>query len=208
MIRLFLALTMSSLLLTSLTLASNVTEIGESDLMFEKATKAVKAGRYKEAIEIFEVLAENYEADAQYNFALLLKSGRGRPQNYASSLKWGWLALLGNIEAAEELVDEIKKIIPDVALKDIRNEVKAYIESRANAGNKVAISQMGDYFLKIPENPEYKDAYLWFVIASAFQIEDSISRRDKVQKELEGKDILQVQSKALEVFNNISETMR
>ena len=176
--------------------------------MFDEATKAVKEGSYLKAIEIFEVLAERNEADAQYNVALLLKSGRGKPQNYAGALKWGWLALLGQIELAEELVDEIKEIVPDTALKGIRTEVKEYIQTRAEAGNHLAISQMGDYFLKIPDNPEYKDAYLWFVIASAFQIDNSVARRDKVQKELEGKDILQIQSKALDVFNNISETMK
>lgn len=176
--------------------------------MFEKATRAVKDGHYREAMDIFEVLAENNEADAQYNIALLLKSGRGKPQNFTGSLKWAWLALLGDIEEAEKLVDEIKELIPEQLVKNIRNEVKQYILTRAEAGNKVAISQMGDYFLVIPENPEYKDAYLWYVIAAAFQLEGSIASRDKVQKELEGKDIVKMQSKALEVFTNISETMK
>ena len=176
--------------------------------MFEQATQAVKAGRYNEAIEIFEVLAQNNEADAQYNVALLLKSGRGRPQNYEGALKWGWLALLGNIEAADQLIDEIKDIMPELALRKVRIEVKNYIQTKAEAGDREAISQMGDYFLKIPETPEFKDAYLWYVIASAFQIDDGIPRRDKAQKELEGKDILKIQSKALEVFNNISQTMK
>ena len=186
---------------------SSAAEFSDSDPMFFEATEAVKEGDYRKAIDIFEVLAEDNEADAQYNVALLLKSGRGRPQNYKDSLKWGWLALLGNIEEAEKLVDEIKDIMPDGALNDIRNQVKNYIKARAESGNRVAILQMGDFFLKIPEDPEYEDAYLWFVIASAFQIKDSISRRDKVQKELEGKDILKIQTKALEVFNNISQTM-
>ena len=187
---------------------SNATDFSESDMMFEKATQAVKDGGYLEAIDIFEILAEDNEADAQYNIALLLKSGRGRPQNYKESLKWGWLALLGNIEAADQLVDEIKDIMPGPDLKTIRTEVRDYIQSRAYAGDKGAIYQMGDYFLKVPEDPQYKDAYLWFVVASAFQIEDSMARRDKIQKELEGKDILKFQSKALEVFNKISETMK
>lgn len=202
----FLLVTFATLCL-SLNLA-NGTEFSKSDIMFEEATKAVKEQRYKEALDIFEVLAENNEADAQYNMALLLKSGRGRPQNYRDSLKWGWLALLGHIELADKLVDEIKEIIPDPALREIRAEVKKYIQSKAEQGDQTAILQMGDYFLKVPETPEYKDAYLWFVIASAFQIEGGMTKRDEVQRELEGKDILKIQSKALEVFSNISETVR
>ena len=205
MVRIFGLIFTSLYLLTTF---SGATEFTESDMMFEKATQAVKDGRYREAIDVFEVLAENNEADAQYNMALLLKSGRGRPQNYSQALKWGWLAMLGNIELADKLVDEIKDIIPEPTQKNIRTEVKKYIQTLAETGDHVAISQMGDYFLRVPESPEYNDAYLWFVIAAAFQIEGSMSRRDKVQKELEGKDILKVQSKALEVFNKISETMQ
>ncbi len=187
---------------------THANEFSKSDIMFEKATKAVKTGRYLEALDIFELLAENNEADAQYNLALLLKSGKGKPQNFQASLKWGWLALLGKIEAADKLVDEIKEIVPEPVLRSIRKEVKNFVKTKAEAGDRLAISQMGDYFLLIPENPEYKDAYLWFLIASAFQIDDGIARRDKTQKELEGKDIVSIQSKALEIFNNISQNMK
>ena len=86
MVRIFGLIFTSLYLLTTF---SGATEFTESDIMFEKATQAVKDGRYREAIDVFEVLAENNEADAQYNMALLLKSGRGRPQNYSQALKWG-----------------------------------------------------------------------------------------------------------------------
>ena len=205
MFRSFLTLILSAYLFISYTHAK---EFSESDIMFQRATEAVKDKRYLEALNIFEELGNNHEADAQYNLALLLKSGRGRPQNYKSALKWGWLALLGNIEPAVALVDEIKEIMPDPTLRAVRNEVKEFIQSRAVKGNRVAISQMGDYFLKVPENPEYQDAYLWFVISSAFQIEGSMQKRDNVEKEIEGKDILKIQSKALEVFDNIYQAMK
>ena len=205
MFRSFLTLILSAYLFISFTHAK---QLSESDVMFQSATEAVKDKRYLEALDIFEELGNNYEADAQYNLALLLKSGRGRPQNYKNALKWGWLALLGNVEPAVALVDEIKDIMPDLALRAVRNEVKEFIKSRADNGNRVAISQMGDYFLRVPEKPEYKDAYLWFVIASAFQIEGSIQKRDNVEKEIDGKDIVKIQSKALEVFDNIYQAMK
>lgn len=176
--------------------------------MFEKASNAVKNKNYVEAITIFEELANNYESDAQYNLALLLKSGRGRPQDYTNSLKWAWLALLGSIEEAEKLVDEIKDMMPEPNLRAIRKDVNDYIQSRAEKGNLTAVSQMGDYFLNIPEKPEYKDAYLWFVVASAFQIEGSRQKRDRVEKEIDGKDILKIQVRALEIFKNISKTIK
>jgi hypothetical protein len=185
---------------------SHAAEFSQSDILFEKASKAVKERNYSEAIDIFEKLAIDYEADAQYNLALLLKSGRGRPQDYSNSLKWGWLALLGSIEEASKLVDEIKDMMPEPNLRIIRKEVKNYIQNRADGGNLTAISQMGDYFLAVPEKPNYKNAYLWFVIAAAFQVEGSRQKRDKVEKEIEGRDILKIQGNALEIFKKISET--
>ena len=173
-------------------------DLSESDLLFQEATEAVKEKRYLKAINLFEKLGNDFEADAQYNLAILLKSGRGKPQDYKAALKWGWLSLLGNIEAADKLVDEIKGIVPELELKKIRKDVKEFI----------AISQMGNYFLVVPETEEYKDAYLWFLIAAAFQIDGSIEKRDRVESEVESKDILKIQSKALELFEKISQTKK
>jgi hypothetical protein len=183
-------------------------EHSESDFLFVEATEAVKKKEYRKALRIFEDLANDSEADAQYNLSVLLKSGRGQPQNYQASLKWAWLALLGDIEEAQALVIEIKKIMPEPILRVIRKDVKEYLSERAYKGELNSIFQMGEYFLIVPEEKDYKNAYLWFLIASAFQIEGSLAKRDKVEEEIEGKDILKTQEKALEVFNKISETIQ
>lgn len=187
---------------------SDGSDLSESDLLFQEATEAVKEKRYLKAINLFEKLGNDFEADAQYNLAILLKSGRGKPQDYKAALKWGWLSLLGNIEAADKLVDEIKGIVPELDLKKIRKDVKEFIQVRAEKGDNIAISQMGNYFLVVPETEEYKDAYLWFLIAAAFQIDGSIEKRDRVEGEVESKDILKIQSKALELFEKISQTKK
>ena len=182
--------------------------ISESDLLFKEATDAVKEKNYLKAIDIFEQLANESEADAQYNLALLLRSGKGKPQDYKASLKWAWLSLLGDIQEANKLVDELKDIVPEAALREIRKDVKEYVNSRADAGDMKAISQMGDYFLIVAEEMDYKGAYLWFLIASAFQIDGGISKRDKAEREIEGKDILKIQGNALAIFEKISENIK
>jgi len=104
-------LTRSWLIVTSLFLFSTnlsvASEVRESDFLFKEATDAVKVKSYLKAINIFEQLANDAEADAQYNLALLLKSGKGKPQDYKAALKWAWLALLGDIDEAEKLVDQV-----------------------------------------------------------------------------------------------------
>ncbi len=205
-------MTRSWLIVTSLFLFSTnlsvASEVRESDFLFKEATDAVKVKSYLKAINIFEQLANDAEADAQYNLALLLKSGKGKPQDYKAALKWAWLALLGDIDEAEKLVDEVKSIFPPPALNEIRKDVKEYINARAEDGEMSAIKRMGDYFLIVPEEPDYKSAYLWFVIAAAFQVEGGIAERDKVERQLEGKDILKIQANALAIFEKISETIK
>ena len=106
------------------------------------------------------------------------------------------------------MVDELKDIVPEAALREIRKDVKEYVNSRADAGDMKAIIQMGDYFLIVAEEMDYKGAYLWFLIASAFQIDGGISKRDKAEREIEAKDILKIQGNALAIFEKISENIK
>ena len=182
-------------------------EFSQSDMSFIEASQAVKEKDYLKAINIFDELAKNGEHDAQYNLALLQKSGRGKPQDYKSALKWSWLALLGDIEQAEEIVEDMQDVLPDLTLNAVRKDVRAYLEDRAKSGDYSSILQMGKYFLQVPEESNYKDAYLWFLIAAAFQIEGAIDKRDNVEREIDSKDIVNIQENAAkiyeEIFNNL-----
>ena len=57
-----------------------------SDILFKQATDFVKSKNYEEAILIFEKLAKNSEHDAQYNLAVILKAGKGKPKIYRFTL--------------------------------------------------------------------------------------------------------------------------
>ena len=86
------------------------TDLSDSDRLFQEATTSVKEKDYGKAIDIFEKLSGDFEHDAQYNLALILRAGKGKPQDYKAALKWAWLAHLGGIDKAESLVDDIKGI--------------------------------------------------------------------------------------------------
>ena len=178
-------------------------EINDSDLAFVEASKAVKDKNYVTAITIFETLANNAEHDAQYNLAVLQKSGKGRPQNYKAALKWAWLSSLGNIELANNLVEELKDLLPELVIKAVRESVKDFLKPRALEGDFPAMKQMGEYFLIVPEEPDYQEAYLWFLIATAFQIDGAMNKRDEVENEIEAKDIIKVQEAASQLYSEI-----
>ena len=78
-------------------------DITTSNVTFAEAVQAVKDKNYQHAVNLFELQAFAAQHDAQYNLALLLQSGKGRPQNYQQALFWAWSAYLGGIEPAKEL---------------------------------------------------------------------------------------------------------
>ena len=96
-------------------------------------------------------------------------------------------------------------MLPDNSLNQVRSDVLNFLKTRAENGNEAAIKQMGDYYLIVPEEPDYQLSYLWFLISSAFQIEGSLKKRDTVEKEIKPEEIINVQSDAKKVFNEISQ---
>ena len=80
---------------------------------FARAVQAVKDKDYQQALNLFEREAEKIEFEAMYNLAVLLKAGKGRPQNYIDSLYWAYLAQLGGIERAQDIIDDLTDILDE-----------------------------------------------------------------------------------------------
>ncbi len=59
---------------------------------FQKATDAYNRGDYATALREIKPLAEQGDADAQYNLGLMYSNGRGVPQNHKTAVKWWRLA--------------------------------------------------------------------------------------------------------------------
>src|SRR5512141_173300 len=55
---------------------------------FENATKAYERGDYKTAYRLFKPLAEQGNADAQYNLGIMYDHGQGVPQAYTKAVRW------------------------------------------------------------------------------------------------------------------------
>ena len=89
---------------------------------FSTAVKAVKARDYSRALTLFEQ-ANNAKHDAQYNMAVLLQAGKGRPRNYPDALYWGWLARLGGIEEAENIASDMLDALTEDDVKAVRARV-------------------------------------------------------------------------------------
>ena len=168
-------------------------EVTNSDMLFKTATDFVKEKKYSEAVSIFEQLANNNEHDAQYNLAFLISSGKGITKNYEEALFWSFLSMLGKIEKGEDLSEELSDIVPEKVLKDVREQVLAHLISRFENKDVDVLMQLGDYYLRVSEEKDFENAYLWFNVASAVGIDNASAKRDKVEKELEPDTIIKTQ---------------
>ena len=167
---------------------------------FSAAVKAVKARDYSRALTLFEKQADNAKHDAQYNVAVLLQAGKGRPRNYPDALYWGWLAQLGGIEEAEDIASDMLDALTEDDAKAVRARVGEHLRSRLENGDINAIPQFADYHLTILEEPDYGTAYIWYSIAVALNIPDMTDRRDETESDIEAKELARLQTEARELF--------
>ena len=184
--------------------ATSFAQVTNSDRLFKMATDFVKEKKYAEAVSIFEELARNNEHDAQYNLAFLINGGKGTTKNYGEALFWAFLSKLGKIEKAEELSDDLVKIVPEKILKDTREKVLEHLLARFENKDKSVLMELGDFYLLVLDEQDFENAYLWYNVANALGVEDSSGLRDKVEKKLEPDTIIKMQTASRNRYEEFS----
>lgn len=179
-------------------------DITTSNVTFAEAVQAVKDKNYQHAVNLFELQAFAAQHDAQYNLALLLQSGKGRPQNYQQALFWAWSAYLGGIEPAKELSEDLKNTLPEDSLKMTREKLIETLADRIDAGDRSALMELALFYKEISEEPNFEEAYLWYSIASAFLLEGAILERNEAAGRVETKSLVELQDRAGTIFEKLS----
>lgn len=183
---------------------ANVEDIATSDKTFMEAVEAAKAGHYDQAFKLFELQAEAAQHDAQFNLALMLKTGRGTPQHYADALMWAWLSHLGGIEKGKPLADEILDVLPEATIEEVRQNIAANLKARIDKGDKAAVMQYARHFMEILAEEDYEQAYLWYSIAAAIGSEGGQEARDLVAENLEAEVMITLQDEARTTYYGLS----
>ena len=174
-----------------------------SDEDFNQAVEAVKSKDYVKAIDLFEPLANEGIHDAQYNLAILLRRGLGRPQDFRAALKWSWLAHLGNIRRAKKTSEELSEMFSDELLIEIREDVRLFLKDQIDKGNREALAQYGRFFTEILDEPNYDEAYLWYSIAAAWRVKGGIAGREEIASNVEREMIPDLQARARDIFKTM-----
>jgi len=170
---------------------------------FAKAVKAIKDKQFQDGLSRFIILAEAGDPEAQYNVAVLLHSGRGRPQNYSDALFWARLSQLGAIEQAEGLAEDIQDRMTEADIKAVLERVKSWLISRVNDGYLETIPQLANFHLQLLPEQDYETAYIWYTLATALNIPETITLRDETEEELAPEQISKLQAQTNQLFDRI-----
>lgn len=173
-----------------------------TDAVFSQAVEAVRAKEYGSAVDIFRDLSEQGEADAQFNLALLLKAGLGRPKNYEDAYFWFVLSLLGNERRAEPMVDELSDLLPPPVQTEIYERISERLDQQLAAGNKRAIMKYAGLHADFLIEPDIETAYVWYSIGQALGLRGANDGTASMSALLEPEALIAAQRRALDDFES------
>ena len=172
-------------------------------VQFQKGVEAVKNKEYALAADIFEELAITGDMDAQFNYAILVRNGLGRAQNYSEALYWTWLSYASGLEKADKVLEKIIDLVPEESHQQIRERVSLFILNKINSGNRASLLNFGKYYLNILPKEDYDKSYIFYSIAAAFGEEGAKEKRDEILIDVDNEKIVEIQIQASEMFEKL-----
>ena len=174
------------------------------DESFMTAVNLVEKKQYIDAVNIFNVLAQQQVPEAQFNLSLLLFNGLGVPKNFKQALVWSWKAHLNNHESAINQVNDILEIVTPELQGAVADELIQELTAIANNGDATAALKLGITFTELMVEPDYASAYVWLSIAQAFGIEEASPIMVNVTEQLAIEEVIVKQEEAAKLFAEIT----
>ena len=164
---------------------------------FNKGVAAYESGDFATALGEFRPLAEQGDADAQYNLGVMYEKGRGVPQDDKIALKWFTLAAEQGYARAQHNLGVMYANGEGVPQND-KSAVKWY-RLAAEQGNAGAQNNLGVMYRKgegVVKDNVY--AHMWYTLAAEQGDENGGKLRDIVAKGMTPADISTAQNLARE----------
>lgn len=175
--------------------------LSPEDLDFKAAVEAVRNKEFRRAVDLFEPLADGDASDAQYNLALLLTLGRGRPQNFRDAYYWAVLSDLGDEQRAKSLVDELRDYLPEKQQDEIVKRLIGRLEGQIDQGNIAAPGKLARVYSEYAVKPDMGLAYVWFAICYAIGNTNCEEGMQASSADMPLEELIKVQIRASETFD-------
>ncbi len=170
---------------------------------FHDAVQAVKERDFQRAVQLFSTLSQTVQYDGQYeaqfNLAVLLKQGKGQPQNYAEALYWARRAELGGIEKSKDFADSFSDRVTEDQHNEILARIKTALLKEVDQGAIDSLPQLATYHITLLN--DYEQAYIWFALGAALDLPEQDIRRTEMEDELETEKIATLQRETTTLFD-------
>lgn len=166
----------------------------------EDGIKAVDKKDYMAAYQVFKKLAEQGNAEAQYNLAILYRQGKGIMQDHKLALQWFEKAAQQGLASAEyylgHLYDTGDGVTKDAAV------AFGWYKKAAEKGNPLAQSNLGvAYANGEGVGQDIIRAYVWFSLSASQGLTAALENRNLLKKEMSEELQANAQRLTTEYFN-------
>jgi len=159
---------------------------------FEEAGKAHKRGDYATTFRLMKPLAEQGDAQAQYNLGLLYANGQGVPQDYAEAAKWYRKAAESKQPRAGRAIGVASNnlgilYVNGQGVPQDYAEAAKWILKAAEMNIAAGQNNLGKMYrdgLGVPQN--YVLAHMWFGLAASSTRESEATEREEAIKNRDG----------------------
>ena len=179
----------------------NAGEILSDVEYYNKGVSLYDEGAFDESFIVFFNLAEKGHKDSIFNLSNMYYEGVGTIQNFKQSLKYCWLCVLNGNKKCLKKVDTIKSKLSENAIEEIANQIPTILEKNfVEFNNSKSAFKLGFWFENFSPEIDYEQSYLWYSVSVSGGIYKAMKLRDRVGQEIEADKIVELQTKAEEIF--------
>jgi TPR repeat protein len=177
--------------------SNSVSESNIEAVEVRSAYDAYNKGDYFQALELFQSLAEQGDANAQVFLGFMYDTGQGVTQNYKQAVDWYRKAVAqGNVDAINNL--GFMYVHGHGVTQDYKHGAD-WLRKAAEQGHIVAQASLGSMYdtgQGVTQN--YMHAYMWVSLAAAKGDKVAVNLRDTLSTKMTKNQILEAQKFARE----------
>lgn len=167
---------------------------------FATAMQNVRDGQHAAAAAGFHALAQQGDATAAHNLAILFALGRGVPQNRAEAAYWALSALFSGLEQAAPLADLMLAELGDVDRVGLATRLETLLSPKATKGDGQSMLALAVVLALVRPERDLLAAYAWQNIAAAQDISGADRARALTLSMMSPTEQAQAQGRAWSAF--------
>ncbi len=153
------------------------------------------------AAAIYGDLAQEGDARAQFNLALMFYVGQGVPQSYYDAYVWAWRAKLKGVAQAQILIDRVENGISRDERIALADTLMGDLSEGIANGDARAMLAMSVIQSDLLPKPDMIQTYVWQSMSVAIGLSEAETLRDATFDQLSDRDKVRAQTAARDTFS-------